>query len=516
MIAQSFPNRGLSVRGKEIFSENQSHLYRDTDRIFTYLLVLQWVSAILIAYFVSPNAWAGRVSGFAFHAESAVILGGILTCGPLWLIKNHPGSQVTRYTLSVAQALWSVLLIHLCGGRIETHFHVFGSLAFLSFYRDWKLLVPVTLIAIASHLVGGLTATESMYGESTVGWWRTVEHSAWILFEDLFLVLACVRGSREMSVNAERQAELEKVQETIQQEVEVKTSELRDSSKQRETLQLELLQASKLESVGRLASGIAHEINTPIQYVSDSLYFAQEGTIDLLHAFEKVEAMTGMPIPEESREEVAKWIQQIGTEADLDYLRDNLPKALERSSEGLSKVTEIVRSMKMFAHPDQREMTQVDLNEAIKTTVVVCRNEYKYLATIEQDLGDLPYVICHAGEVNQVLINLIINAAHAIAEKNLLSDEMGVITIQTRAEGDHVKVLVSDTGCGIRNSDRDRIFEPFFTTKAVGRGTGQGLTLVHSVIVNQLKGSISIDTVVNHGTTFELTIPISQQVEEAA
>jgi signal transduction histidine kinase len=512
MISHSLRSNPLSGHGQAILTNNRERLYKDTDRIFAYLFVGQWVLAILIAVYISP----GVQSKVGFSWESAVILGGLLTSGSLWLVKNRPGTKLTRYTLSVVQALWSVLLIHLSGGRIETHFHIFGSLAFISFYRDWKLLLPATIITIASYFVEGFSASESIHGTTSAGWWGFLEHSTWIVFEDVFLVLACVKSSREMLANAETMAELERVQETIRQEVELKTTELQDSSKQRETLQLELLQASKLESVGRLASGIAHEINTPIQYVSDSLYFAQEGIVDLLRAFEKVEAMTDMPIPEDSREEVLEWLKGISAEADLDYLRDNLPKALERSTEGLLKVSEIVRSMKMFAHPDQREMTQVDLNEAIKTTVIVCRNEYKYLATIELDLGDLPYVICHAGEVNQVLINLIINAAHAIAEKKLLSDEMGVISIRTWAEGECVKVSVSDTGCGIRDADRDRIFEPFFTTKAVGRGTGQGLTLVHSVIVNKLKGTISIESSVNQGTTFELTIPTQQHIEEAA
>ncbi|MBS1703073.1 MAG: hypothetical protein JST12_15515 [Armatimonadetes bacterium] len=496
--------------GRAILKSNLSELYRDTDRIFVYVLVAEWVLAIVLAAFVSPYTWSGHQRSLNFHLETAIVLGGTLTLFPVWLLRKHGNNATTRYVVTIAQAFWSILLIHLTGGRIETHFHVFGSLAFISFYRNWKLLIPATVIIAVVHFAGIYIFSESIYGVSRPEWWRFLEHSAWVVFEDIFLVMACLRGFRELEVGAERQAELESIQDKIQEEVETKTAELLESSTMREKLQLELLQAQKLESVGRLASGIAHEINTPIQYVTDSVHFAREGVSDLLGLVEKLETNPPTEGSAEQNTSYLEWVHRIVAESEVGYLRENLPQALERSTDGLNRVAEIVRSMKSFAYPDRQEMVPTDLNEAIRTTLVVCRNEYKYIANIETDLGNIPLVTCHAGEINQVLINLIINAAHAISEQLIDPSMMGTITIRTYAQDENVLIEVRDTGCGVPEENLDRIFEPFFTTKAVGRGTGQGLAVVHGVVVQKLGGTVAIESKVGEGTSFRLTIPIER------
>jgi PAS domain S-box-containing protein len=272
-------------------------------------------------------------------------------------------------------------------------------------------------------------------------------------------------------------------------------------------LEAELRQAQKLEAIGRMASGIAHEINTPTQFVSDSIYFIRDATKDLLSLIERYQAAMVVSGSGRATADTFASLQVAEQQADLPYLVDRLPSALERALEGLSRIATIVRSMKVFAHPDQRQMAPVDLNQAVQSTLTVASNEYKYVAELETDFGELPQVTCYAGEVNQAVLNLIVNAAHAIAD-HAKDGEKGLIRVRTRQDGDSAVISVSDTGGGIPDSIRDRIFDPFFTTKEVGRGTGQGLSVAHSVIVEKHRGQLSFETESGRGTTFEIRLPL--------
>ena len=249
---------------------------------------------------------------------------------------------------------------------------------------------------------------------------------------------------------------------------------------ERERIAIELRVAQKLESVGRLAAGIAHEINTPIQYIGDSVLFLQS-------AFDELE--------------------KARAEADLEFLSSEIPKAFERTLEGVQRVAGIVRAMKEFAHPGQIEQSAADLNHAIETTLIVARNEYKYTAQVETHLGALPDVICNVGELNQVLLNLIVNAAHAIREsgKDASTGRIGITTERAR---DQVLIRVSDNGCGIPKENIDKIFDPFFTTKEVGRGTGQGLAIARSIVIDKHCGRIEVQSERGVGTSFILSLPI--------
>jgi PAS domain S-box-containing protein len=278
-----------------------------------------------------------------------------------------------------------------------------------------------------------------------------------------------------------------------------------DLTKRRE-VEVELRQTQKLESVGRLAAGVAHEINTPVQFVSDSVHFVREATQQLTALIDTWRALVSAD-PGATAETRAA-LGKAEEDADLPYLVENLPKALDRSLEGLDRVATIVRSMKEFAHPDQKEMTPVDLNRAIASTLVIARNEYKYVADVETDFGDIPRVTCRAGDVNQAVLNILINAAHAIGAVVAGSDRKGRIIVRTRQEGASVVVSISDSGAGIPEAIRDRIFEPFFTTKEIGKGTGQGLSIARAVIRDQHHGDLTFDTVVGVGTTFDLRLPI--------
>jgi PAS domain S-box-containing protein len=276
--------------------------------------------------------------------------------------------------------------------------------------------------------------------------------------------------------------------------------------------QAELMDAQRMAAVGTLAAGIAHEINTPVQFVSDSVHFLRDAVGEVLTVLDELRGLRRLaeqePISEELRSAVT-YARAAEERADLNYLLEHMPKAFERSIDGLTRVTAIVRSMKEFAHPAQKQMAEVDLNRALRSTLTVARSEYKDVAELELALTELPPVTCHVNEINQVLLNIVVNAAHAIADVVGNSARKGLITVSTKRDGEFVVLSVTDTGDGIPPHVAARVFEPFFTTKAVGRGTGQGLAMAWHVIRERHGGELSFETEAHKGTTFLVRLPIA-------
>ena len=614
--------KNIQSRRDEIFQQNLRAVHVRTDQLFFWLLLAQWAFAVVLALLVSPEAWRGASPSIHLHVGIALVLGGVVNALPLTLLRLRPGWWLTRQSVAVAQMMWSGLLIHITGGRIETHFHIFGSLAFLAFYRDWRLLPTATAMVAMDHLARGFFLPESVYGIRNPEWWRFLEHAAWVAFEDVILFLGSQRSIVEMEALADREASLEGTNASIEKLVQLRTAELEQSMQryrsiventhaipweidirtghvsyiapqaarlfgcteaalespaflderhhpddrdrvqarlrgfreQPETVEAgdvfdhrmirfdgrqidvrtvvspyrhgeplrgltldvtkqkklegELLQAQKLESVGRLAAGVAHEINTPVQFVGDSIHFVRDAADDMMGVIEKLQAVQRSVLDGAPSMEAATRAADAEEAADLPYLIEHVPRALERSLEGLSRVANIVRSMKEFAHPDAREMSAVDINHAIRATLTIAVNEYKYVADVETHYGELPPVVCHVGEVNQVILNIVVNAAHAIADVVQNSGRRGLISVRTTREGDSVVIAISDTGGGIPAEIRDRIFDPFFTTKEVGKGTGQGLALARTAIVEGHHGELSLETEIGKGTTFFIRLPL--------
>jgi signal transduction histidine kinase len=276
----------------------------------------------------------------------------------------------------------------------------------------------------------------------------------------------------------------------------------------RAKVELELWQAQKLESVGRLAAGVAHEINTPVQFVGDNVCFVRSAVEDLARLTERYRAVQRSVLQGAPARAAALVAQEVEESVRLGRLLDNLPRAIDASLEGLDRIAAIVRSMKEFAHPGQREMAPVDLNLAIANTLTIARNEYKYVADVHTSLGELPPVVGHGGDLCQVLLNIVVNAAHAVADQVGDSGRRGTIGVRTWAEGETVKIAISDTGGGIPEAIQGKIFEPFFTTKPVGRGTGQGLAIARSVVVDRHGGSLTFQTEAGKGTTFLIEVPV--------
>jgi signal transduction histidine kinase len=271
---------------------------------------------------------------------------------------------------------------------------------------------------------------------------------------------------------------------------------------------LEHAASQKLESVGRLAAGVSHEINTPVQFVTDNVHFIRTSMIDIAAV---ALAYRGLQHAVQSQGDVVAAAQRAAEAekaADLDYVLENAPPAIDSALEGLGRIATIVRSMKEFAHPDQAVKQSADLNQAIRSTLVVARNEYKYVAEIDTQLTDLPLVQCYLGEFNQVILNLLVNASHAISDVVKDSGSLGKITVRSRLDGDEVEISIADTGMGIPQAVRAKIFDPFFTTKEVGKGTGQGLAIARSVIVNKHGGTLRFETECGKGTTFYIRLPV--------
>ena len=727
--------------GEPLFDEELASLRRATLRVFRWLLLGQWGAAVLCALWLSPLTWSGSEAALHWHLPAAVLLGGLLAGFPIALIGLAPSWWLTRHATTIAQMLFSALFIHLMGGRIEAHFHVFGSLAVLAFYRDPWVFVSAVTVTLVDHVGRGLFWPESVFGVATPTAWRALEHTGWVVFESAFLiwgirqsrdhlrrladalhettgerdslrqratdtnrqlgesrgffenvvdslstqlcilddrgcitatnaawrefhsaidggaedlcrpgvdylsacsadegphqasaraladsieaVIACdrdraigqlaygspdgdrwfqyrvtpfvggdhasvvvsliditerVHATKEANAKTSHAAALAKIITESPNEVYIcRQIDLRfvvvndgavgatgysreellrmtpldlnpefDAVSLREALapltcgkasvldfatthrrrdgltypvqvslsaatyggapvfvafvtdiseirQLEsrLSQAQKLESIGQLAAGIAHEINTPMQCVSNNVEFLSECHSKLFDVVKSLrELFESHATPwQERRDRVHALI----AENRFDLISAQAPQASADAAEASHRVIEIVRAMRAMSHPGSRQKSVTDINEILENAAVVSKNRWKYCAELDLQLDDsIPAIPVLPAELNQVFLNLIVNAADAIAENNEGSDGLGRITVRTYRENGQLGIDVEDTGGGVPEEIRSRIYDPFFTTKEVGKGTGQGLAIAYDVIANKHGGTIDL------------------------
>jgi PAS domain S-box-containing protein len=293
-------------------------------------------------------------------------------------------------------------------------------------------------------------------------------------------------------------------------------TERKRAETERGAMEMQLRHAQKMESVGHLAAGIAHEINTPTQYLGDNIRFLETAFGDLRELQIQYQQLLRAARENTLTPALLSETEAATGRANIDFLLKEIPAAIRQSLEGVERVTRIVRAMKDFSHPGTGEKTPIDLNKAIETTLTVAGNEWKYVAKIETDFDpELPKVPCLPGEFNQVILNLIVNASHAIAD--VVGDggkELGVITASTRRCGEWAEIRIRDTGTGIPEKIRGKIFDPFFTTKPVGKGTGQGLAISHAVIVDQHQGQLTFESELGAGTVFIIRLPLKPAPRE--
>jgi len=297
-------------------------------------------------------------------------------------------------------------------------------------------------------------------------------------------------------LEAERRARVASLEEAVRArtaELESVNARLSAELIYRDKMEVELRLAQRLEAIGQLAAGIAHEINTPLQYLGDNLLFVRESMVTLLELAGALRAAGGDPAV----------LDRLVETADLTFLATQLPGSLDQIDEGVARVSKIVRAMRELSHPGPREASQTDLNHCIRNAIDVTCGAYRMVADVVTELGELPPVTCFPDELNQVFLNLIVNAAHAMEE----TGTRGVLAIRSRRDGDHVVISVADTGGGIPEEYRERVFDAFFTTKPVGRGTGQGLAISRSIVVEHHHGALTFETS-PRGTTFCVRLPI--------
>ncbi|KLU07421.1 two-component signal transduction [Rhodopirellula islandica] len=728
-----------------LFAEHLQSRQISADRALAVVLALQWAFAIGCAVWISPYTWIGSQQLVHVHVWSSIVGGGLLTIFPVFLAINFPGQRMTRMIMAVAQMQFSALLIHLMGGRIESHFHIFGSLAFLAFYKDpWVFLPAVSVISL-DHLVRSLFWPESVFGVLSPSPLRALEHAGWIVFETIFLILGVRQNRLSLWELAKLQSSLTQQRDLLEERVRSRTSEIeqqrhiQDTILQRipaavfwrdingtflgcneifsefvglkspqdivgkrmndiipsndqahnrlssfcdspdenvelvnieeilqnfagesrtvlagatslhdhqnncfgtlgsflditdlkhaesrgkslanliqespnelyifdaETLRLveanrgflrsiglerdqlgncspqdflqgisnhelrqritvamadpsercafnsahvrkdgtafpvhvdihrstfetrpvfvafatdlsdtqamerQLAQAQKLESMGQLAAGIAHEINTPMQCVSGNVEFL---TMSYERLFQFTDGLFELlKSPSLNAVDAQSQLESLTKQHRYDVLREQTPDAIEEASQAVIRVIEIVRAMKAMSHPGRQEMNDTDVNTLIQQAAIISRNRYKYVAELELDLShDLPPIPAFGAELSQVFINLIVNAADAIAERKASEPELeGKIRVNSVQNDNQVEIRVSDNGTGMSADVRSKVFNQFFTTKEVGKGTGMGLSLTYNIVSSKHNGTVHVESEPNVGSSFIVTLPM--------
>jgi signal transduction histidine kinase len=451
-------------RAEELFAQYRSDLNKSTDRLFATLMGVQWLAGIIFALWVSPLAWYGTVSRTHVHVWAAIFLGGAICLFPALLALLRPGEASTRYTIAVAQMLMGALLIHLTGGRIETHFHVFGSLAFLAFYRDWRVLVPATIVVALDHFLRGMFWPQSVYGVLVASQWRWLEHAAWVAFEDVFLFVSCRRGLAEMKDTAERTAALEQY-----------TRELETTQRQAEA-------ATRAKS--DFLASMSHELRTPLNAIILYSELLQE------------EAQDAQP-PDPVRD-----LQRINAAGN--HLLTLINGILDLSKIEAGKMT---LSLETF---DAAAMVH-GLVDTVSP--LVARNDNTLTIRCADDLGSI-----HADllKTRRVLLNLLSNAA-----KFTRGGSITVEAARDAASPEFVTFTVADTGVGMTAVQLARIFDPFTqadvtTTRRYG-GTGLGLTIA-ARFCRLMGGTISVESEPERGSRFTVRLPreVPDIVDDAA
>jgi len=447
-------NKSVEQRARFLLEQNQQAIYRRTDRMFGWLMIFQWLASVVAAVVISPRAWAGTSSHIHIHVWAALLLGGAVTLFPAALALARPGEAFTRYVIAVSQMLMSALLIHLSGGRIETHFHVFGSLAFLAFYRDWRVFIPATVVVAADHYVRGVYWPQSVFGVLAPSHWRWVEHAAWVVFENVFLIQSCLQSVKEMRDSSRKQAELEATTEAA-------------------------TAASRAKS--EFLANMSHEIRTPMNGIM---------------------GMTEILMDTELSAEQTEYLNLVKTSSDslLQVINDVLD--FSKIEAGKLDIDPVLFSL--------RE----SLSGAIKPLCIKADQKGLELAChVQPDVPDNLYG--DPTRLRQIVVNLVGNAlkftdfGEVVVEAKVESCAGDDITLH---------LSVRDTGVGIPLKKQKLIFESFTQadgsmTRKYG-GTGLGLT-ISSRLAEIMGGRVWVESEVGKGSTFHFTLRFRLQPEMA-
>jgi two-component system, sensor histidine kinase and response regulator len=455
-----------------LFEAHRQDIYKRTDLMFARLMIVQWLAGIAFSLWITPLAWEGTSSSTHLHVWAAIFLGGAISIVPALLGILRPGQPSTRYIIACGQMLMSALLIHLTGGRIETHFHVFGSLAFLAFYRDWRVLLPATVIVAVDHLLRGIFWPQSVYGVFTPSQWRWLEHSAWVVFEDVFLVMACIRGTRELREIANRTAVLERAHKD-QARAAMELSELVERLRLSQQ-HVEAATRAKSEFVANMS----HELRTPLNAITLYSELLQEG---------------------------AQGDGRIDDVSDLTKIQ-SASKHLLGLINGLLDLSKI-EAGKMELYLETFELKPM-VHELIGTMDAVIRQNGNTLAvTFDEAAGPIGSIHADLTKTRQILFNLLSNAAKFTTRGSISLH----IARRAIAGVDHVEFIVTDTGIGLTPEQTARLFRPFSQAdSSIARkygGTGLGLALVWR-FCQLMGGEVNVQSPSTGGARFTACLPV--------
>ncbi len=590
-------NPAFADRAELLFREHERQIYRDTDRLFAGILAFQWLVGIGTAVWVSPRTWYGTVSKVHLHVWEAIFLGGVITLVPALLAWKRPGEKITRYWAASAQMLFGALLIHLTGGRIETHFHVFGSLAIVAFYRDWKVLVPATVIVALDHWLRGMYWPQSVYGVVVYEPWRWLEHAMWVVIEDAFLIASCVRSKHEMREIAERSAQLEKSNQMIESQVARRTAELQKSRADLVT---------KTELLYNVLSTIPHCVfwkDTDLVYrgcnenfanfagfekpsdvigKTDDQLFGKElaevynktdreilaskrSMLNMEEEYKKdgrqaiillksnvalrdpggsVIGVLGVFSDISDRKRIEAKLSQVQKMDTIGTLAAGIAHDLNNQLTPIAGYTDLLIQQLRSDHPSYPLLAEMEQathrcrdvvqklmnfsrNSTLERTTVSLAGMLDQLkgllskvlpATIHVDVShdpDLWSVRGNETELHTVFMNLATNARDAMPSGGQLKIKAANVVVSSPAfknadeTGEYVCIKVRDSGSGIAEEIRTKIFEPFFTTKPKGKGVGLGLSMVFKIL-QEHQGWIDVNSD-KTGTEFNIYLPADHQ-----
>jgi C4-dicarboxylate-specific signal transduction histidine kinase len=490
-------------RADELFCEHQQTIYKRTDRVFAYLMIFQWLAGIAAAVWISPKTWIGTQSQIHAHVWAAIFIGGLITIFPVFLALKQPGRMLTRHVIAVGQTLTSALLIHLTGGRIETHFHVFGSLAFMAMYRDWRVLLSATAVVAADHFARGVFWPQSVFGVLAASPWRWVEHAGWVIFENIFLFISIRQSLKEMRLISERQANLETVNQNIEKLVKERTQELEESHKH-------LMEASRQAGKAEVATSVLHNvgnvlnsINISVSMVSDQLKRSKISNVAKISALLRDNAANlGQFITQDPKgQRLPAYLAELGEH--LTEERTAVLTEIAALGKNVDHVKDIVSMQQSYAKVSGvTETLKVSdlVEDALRMNAsALIRHDVHFFREFEDNL---PEITVEKHKVLQILVNLIRNAKQACDESGAAEKRL---TMHVTNGDDAVKIALIDNGIGIEPQNLSRIFSHGFTTKKEGHGFG-----LHSCALSakELGGSLTASSEGRgKGATFILELP---------